>query len=211
MRLSDLPEAILAWLVYAGVDFASLVGFIGAHIPIVIAVICGLIIAPAIWRFAVSGKANANSGLRVYSLRTQQHVRTLTVKEFCNELPNAPYDVKAFIKAISEYGAAYRNTSDFAWECHKDALAEVIDETTIRNGITRCTLTDKAQKELEKRPKLLSEVSDEDAKIRAIRGVEGIRPSIFSPNQLVWWYYTDDENASKPFNPYEHIGLPLTK
>lgn len=87
----------------------------------------------------------------------------------------------------------------------------MIDETTIRNGITRCTLTDKAQKELEKRPKLLSEVSDEDVKIRAIRGVEGIRPSIFSPNQLVWWYYTDDENASKPFNPYEHIGLSLTK
>ncbi len=47
-------------------------------------------------------------------------------------------------------------------------------------------------------PELLSDVQEEDIERHAVRGVEGVKPQVFSPNGLVWWYYADDESAPAP-------------
>lgn len=118
----------------------------------------------------------------------------MSFDEFAANFASAPYDIKAFLKTVVLYGAAYMRTGDLLAPMDKlQILNDFVDSRTIRNNITKYVLNEEMKKLLKKHPELLEEVSEEDLKPYEFIGVEGDLSYRERPFELNWWYYAKPE------------------
>ena len=121
-----------------------------------------------------------------------------TEEDIRESFRSAPFEIKVFLKAILDHQAAYRGANDYFWNRWSQSLAQFVVVTNIRNDICRCTLRASARLQFEQMPDLLADVTDADVRMHAIRGTEGVKPHIMSVDNLIWWFYTDDDTLPAP-------------
>lgn len=105
-----------------------------------------------------------------------------------------------FLKASLTHGSVYRDSHDHNWNAYSEWLSQFMTITSIRNDIFRCCVRDNVKSMFDEIPELLADVQEEDMRLHAVRGDEGVKPQVFSSSHLVWWYYTDDEDMPAPIN-----------
>ena len=111
-----------------------------------------------------------------------------------------PFEIKVFLKASLTHGSVYRGSHDRNWDAYSEWLPQFMTFASIRNDIFRCCVRDNVKSMFDEIPELLADVQEEDMRLHAVRGDEGVKPQIFSSSHLVWWYYTDDEDMPAPIN-----------
>lgn len=121
-------------------------------------------------------------------------------EEIIESFSQVPFEIKVFLKASLTHGSVYRDSHDHNWDAYSEGLSQFMIFTSIRNDIFRCCVRDNVKSMFDEIPELLADVQEEDMRLHAVRGDEGVKPQIFSSSHLVWWYYTDDEDMPAPIN-----------
>lgn len=153
-------------------------------------------------------------GWRIHRYRSNRGAMTASVQfigsgkqkerqskeEIIEVFSQVPFEIKVFLKASLTHGSAYRDSHDRNWDAYSEWLPQFMKFTSIRNDIFRCCVRDNVKSMFDEIPELLADVQEEDMRLHAVRGDEGVKPQVFSSSHLVWWYYTDDEDMPAPIN-----------
>jgi len=86
-----------------------------------------------------------------------------------------------FLKASLTHGSVYRDCHDHNWDAYSEWLSQFMTITSIRNDIFRCCVRDNVKSMFDEIPELLADVQEEDMRLYAVRGDEGVKPQVFRP------------------------------
>lgn len=136
----------------------------------------------------------------VQSIGAEKQKGRQSKEEVIEVFSQVPFEIKVFLKASLAHGAVYRDSHDYCWDDCSEWLSQFMTFTCIRNNIFRCCVRDDVKSLFDEIPELLADVQEEDMRLHAVRGDEGVKPQVFSHSRLVWWYYTDDEDIPAPIN-----------
>ena len=130
----------------------------------------------------------------VQSIGSEKQKERQSKEEKIEVFSQVPFEIKVFLKASLTHGSVYRDRHDHNWDAYSEWLSQLMTITSIRNDIFRCCVRDNVKSMFDEIPELLADVQEEDMRLYAVRGDEGVKPQVFSSSHLVWWYYTDDED-----------------
>lgn len=134
------------------------------------------------------------------SIGSEKQKERQSKEEIIEVFSQVPFEIKVFLKASLTHGSVYRDCHDHNWDAYSEWLSQFMTITSIRNDIFRCCVRDNVKSMFDEIPELLADVQEEDMRLYAVRGDEGVKPQVFSSSHLVWWYYTDDEDMPAPIN-----------
>lgn len=192
----DLAVALLGIFGVSATDLLSVASYSNYVMPFVYLGI-GVFIGWRIHRYR--SNRGARSAL-AQSIDVEKQKEQQSKEEIIEVFSQAPFEIKVFLRASLVHGAVYRDSQDYYWDDYSELLSHLMTFTCIRNKILRCCVRDNMKSMFDEIPELLADVQEEDMKLHAVRGDEGVKPQGFSISHLVWWYYTDDEDMPAPIN-----------
>lgn len=174
---------------FFGIQPSDLEGWLNGLMAPILYVVAGFLIG-----FAISG------GIRLLNIKAtaKSNEEDISYQDLANKFVSIPFALKAFLKTIVIYGAAYRKTNDIIpWENYLNYLKQFVIEITLQNNVSKFVLNDQAERMFDQYPALLMSVPEAELAKHAVRGTEGVCPSVFT-TEFLWWYYTDDEDVPAP-------------
>lgn len=198
-HILEFAAVLIAFLSYLGVsanDLLGVAGYLNYIVPFVYLGV-GVFIGCRIHRYRSNRGAMAAS---VQSIGSEKQKERQSKEEKIEVFSQVPFEIKVFLKASLTHGSVYRDCHDHNWDAYSEWLSQLMTITSIRNDIFRCCVRDNVKSMFDEIPELLADVQEEDMRLHAVRGDEGVKPQVFSPSHLVWWYYTDDEDMPAPIN-----------
>ena len=196
-HIVEVLVGVVTLLSYFGVSATDLLG-VASYASYVMPFLylgIGAFIGWRIHRYQSNGGAIAAS---MQSIGTEKQKERQSKEEIIEVFSQVPFEIKVFLKASLTHGSAYRDSHDYNWDAYSEWLSQFMTITSIRNDIFCCCVRDSAKLMFDEIPELLADVEEEDVRLHAVRGDEGVKPQIFSPNHLVWWYYADDKDIPAP-------------
>lgn len=198
-HILEFVAVLIAFLSYLGVSANDLLGvadYLNYVVPFIYLGV-GVFIGWRIHRYRSNRGAMTAS---VQSIGAEKQEERQSKEEIIEVFSQVPFEIKVFLKASLTHGSVYRDSHDYCWDDCSEWLSQFMTFTCIRNDIFRCCVRDDVKSMFDEIPELLADVREEDMKLHAVRGDEGVKPQVFSPSHLVWWYYTDDKDMPAPIN-----------
>lgn len=197
-HILEFAAVLLAFLSYLGVsanDLLGIAGYLNYIVPFVYLGV-GVFIGCRIHRYRSCGGGTA----LVRFFGSGKPKEQQSKEEIIELFSQVPFEIKVFLKASLTHGSVYRDSHDHNWDAYSEWLSQFMTITSIRNDIFRCCVRGNVKSMFDEIPELLADVQEEDMRLHAVRGDEGVKPQVFSSSHLVWWYYTDDEDMPAPIN-----------
>lgn len=198
-HILEFAAVLIAFLSYLGVSATDLLGvasYANYVMPFVYLGI-GAFIGWRIHRYRSNRGAMTAS---VQSIGSEKQKERQSKEEKIEIFSQISFEIKVFLKASLTHGSVYRDCHDYNWDAYSEWLSQFMTITSIRNDIFRCCVRDNVKSMFDEIPELLADVQEEDMRLYAVRGDEGVKPQVFSSSHLVWWCYTDDEDMPAPIN-----------
>lgn len=198
-HILEFAAVLIAFLSYLGVSATDLLGvasYANYVMPFVYLGI-GAFIGWRIHRYRSNRGAMTAS---MQSIGSEKQKERQSKEEKIEIFSQVSFEIKVFLKASLTHGSVYRDCHDHNWDAYSEWLSQFMTITSIRNDIFRCCVRDNVKSMFDEIPELLADVQEEDMRLYAVRGDEGVKPQVFSSGHLVWWYYTDDEDMPVPIN-----------
>lgn len=199
-HIVEVFVGVITLLSYFGVSATDLLGvanYANYVMPFLYLGI-GAFIGWRIRRYRSSGGAMAAS---MQSIGAEKQGGRQSKDEIIELFSLVPFEIKVFLKASLTHGSVYRDSHDYDWDAYSEWLSQFVTTASIRNDIFRCCVRDSAKSMFDEIPELLADVEEGDMRLHAVRGDEGVKPQVFSPDHLVWWYYSNDKDIPAPIGP----------
>lgn len=177
-HILEFAAVLIAFLSYLGVSATDLLGvasYANYVMPFVYLGI-GAFIGWRIHRYRSNRGAMTAS---VQSIGSEKQKERQSKEEKIEIFSQISFEIKVFLKASLTHGSVYRDSHDHNWNAYSEWLSQFMTITSIRNDIFRCCVRDNVKSMFDEIPELLADVQEEDMRLYAVRGDEGVKPQVF--------------------------------